>query len=259
MVSTVLITGASGGIGEEFARIAGSEKNNLVLVARQQEKLDALADELRAANNIDVHVFALDLTENNAAQRLFEQTQAAGIQIDILINNAGFGGHGKFHERPLKDDEAMMQLNMLALTSLTHLYLQGMVERKTGKVLNVASTAGFLPGPLQAVYFATKAYVNSFSFAIAEELSDTGVSVTALCPGPVKTGFIAAGNLEGTDLFKDAATADEVARVGWHAMNKGHLVAFDKASLGFMLQRVIPWLPRKVVLKMSRKMMEKSI
>lgn len=175
-----------------------------------------------------------------------------------MINNAGFGGHGRFFERELAKEQQMVQVNISALTELCHLYLKGMVARKRGKILNVSSTASFMPGPLQAVYYATKAYVTSFSQAIAEEVAEFGITVTALCPGAVATGFVSAGDLEGVGIWKNAKTAQEVAEYGYNAMMKGELVAFNEAKLKFALEWVIPLLPRKMVLKMSRKAMEKS-
>lgn len=258
MTNTALITGASSGIGTEFARIHAARGGNLVLVARSAAKLETLKSELESAHGISVTIICEDLSQAGAARKVFAATQAAGIQVDVLINNAGFGGHGKFHERELASDEAMMQLNMATLTSLTHLYLQSMVKRKAGKILNVASTAGFLPGPLQAVYYATKAYVLSFSQAIAEELSGTGVTVTALCPGAVNTGFVAAGDLEGVAIFDKAASAESVARFGYDAMEQGKLVVINEPALNFMLNWITPLLPRRLLLKMSRKSMEKT-
>ncbi|MEM9602471.1 MAG: SDR family oxidoreductase [Pseudomonadota bacterium] len=258
MPNTALITGASGGIGLELARIHAQRGGALVLVARSQDKLDEIADSLSQAHGVDVTVIAQDLSRSGAAQAIFEQTEALGLQIDTLINNAGFGGHGVFHGRDLAAEQRMMQVNMVSLTDLTHLYLQGMVARKQGRVLNVSSTASFMPGPLQAVYYATKAYVTSFSQAIAEELSEHNVTVTALCPGAVATGFVAAGDLEGVDIFKTAKSAESVARCGYDAMEAGELVAFNEGKLKFLLNWVIPLLPRKTVLAMSRKAMEKS-
>lgn len=258
MSNTALITGASSGIGTEFARIHAAKGGDMVLVARNQQKLESLKAELETAHGVQVMVIAEDLSQAGSAERVFAATEAAGIQIDVLINNAGFGGHGKFHERDLARDEAMMQLNMATLTSLTHLYLQAMVKRNAGRIMNVASTAGFLPGPLQAVYYATKAYVLSFSQAIAEELSDTNITVTALCPGAVKTGFVAEGNLEGVEIFDKAASAESVAKFGYNAMEKGRLVAINEAGLSFMLNWITPFLPRKLLLKISRKSMEKT-
>lgn len=258
MTDTALVTGASGGIGEELARIHAEKGGDLVLVARSQDKLEALAESLRNAHNVQVTVIAADLSAPEAANKVFEQTEAAGIQIDTLVNNAGFGGHGKFFERDLADEQAMMQLNMVTLTNLTHLYVKGMVERRNGRILNVSSTASFIPGPLQAVYYATKAYVTSFTQALAEELAEYNVTATALCPGAVATGFVEAGNLEGVDVWKNAKTPRQAAKAGYRGMEKGELVSFNEGQLRFLLNWVIPFLPRKMVLKISRQAMEKS-
>ena len=152
----------------------------------------------------------------------------------------------------------MMQVNMVSLVNLTHLYLQGMVKRNSGKILHVASSAGFIPGPLQAVYYATKAFVNSFSQAIAQELADTNVTSTALCPGAVATEFVAAGDLDGTGSWDNAATAESVAQCGYDAMMKGDLIKINEGRLAFLLNWVIPFLPRKMVLKISQNAMEKE-
>ncbi len=258
MANTALITGASGGIGLELAKIHASKGGDVVLVARSEAKLNELKQQLETEFKVKVTVIAADLATADAAEKLFEQTQAMNLQIDTLINNAGFGGHGKFHERSLADEQAMMQLNMLTLTNLTHFYLKGMVERNHGQILNVSSTASFMPGPLQAVYYATKAYVTSFSQAVAEEVRDSNVTVTALCPGAVATGFVKAGNLEGVDVWKNAKTPKSVAECGYSAMEKGELVAFNESSLKFLINWVIPFLPRKMVLKISRQTMEKK-
>jgi short-subunit dehydrogenase len=258
MSNTALVTGASGGIGLELARIHAERGGNLVLVARSKGKLDALASELATQRSVQVTVIAEDLSDPNSAKRIFEQTERLGLQIDKLINNAGFGGHGKFHERDLADDQRMMQVNIVSLTNLCHYYAQGMAARGHGHILNVSSTASFMPGPLQAVYYATKAYVTSFSQAVAEELSDKGVTVTALCPGAVATDFVAAGNLEGVDLWKNAKSARSVAECGYDAMEKGKLVAFNETGLRFMLEWITPLMPRKTLLNVSRKAMEKS-
>jgi short-subunit dehydrogenase len=258
MTNTALITGASSGIGLELAKIHASKGGDIVLVARTADKLNALKNELESEHKIAVTVIPLDLSQPDSAQALFDQTESLGLNIDVLINNAGFGGHGKFHQRSLADEQAMMQVNMVTLTNLTHLYLKGMIERNKGKVLNVSSTASFIPGPLQAVYYASKAYVTSFSQAIAEELKDTNVSVTALCPGAVATGFVDAGNLDGLDIWKSAKTAQSVAECGYKAMERAELVAFNESSLKFLLNWITPFLPRKMVLKISRQTMEKK-
>lgn len=255
---TALITGASGGIGAELARYHASKGGDLVLVARNEDALNILKHELEDVHNIKATVIVADLAQEDSAQKIYAATEAAGIQIDILVNNAGFGGHGNFHERELGKDKAMMQVNMVSLVGLTHLYLQGMVERDFGRILNVASTAGFIPGPLQAVYYATKSFVISFSQAIAQELSNTNVTSTALCPGAVNTGFVKASNLEGNKLWDKAATAESVARCGYDAMSKGDLVIINEKPLSFMLNWIIPLLPRKLVLKLSQQSMEKT-
>ncbi len=257
-MATALITGASSGIGTEFARIHARNGGDMVLVARSVDKLNALKQELESTYKVAVTVIAADLSQAGSAAAVFAQTEAAGIEVGVLINNAGFGGHGKFYQRELAEEESMIQLNIATLTSLTHLYLQGMVARGQGQVLNVASTAAFLPGPLQAVYYATKAYVLSFSQAIAEELTGTGVSVTALCPGAVKTGFVERGNLEGVEVFDKAASAESVAECGYKAMQKQQLVVINEPGLWFLLNWVTPLLPRRLLLKVSRKSMEKT-
>ena len=258
MGNTALITGASSGIGKELARYHGARGGDLVLVARSVEKLRELKTELENNYGINVIVITADLAQPESANQIFSATEEAGLQIDILINNAGFGGHGKFHERELASDQAMMQVNMASLVSLTHLYLEGMVQRKAGKILHVASTAAFLPGPLQAVYYATKSFVLSFSQAIAQELDGTGVTSTALCPGAVSTGFVAAGDLDGVKVFDKAASAESVAECGYEAMLRGDLVKINEKGLHFLLNWVVPFLPRKVVLKISQKAMEKN-
>lgn len=258
MGSTALITGASGGIGAELARYHAARGGDLVLVARSEDKLKALQLELENAHKIKVTVVVADLAQPESADQIFSATEQAGLNIDILINNAGFGGHGKFHERQLRKDQAMMQVNMVSLVNLTHLYLQGMVQRNYGKILHVASTAAFLPGPLQAVYYATKSFVVSFSQAISQELDGTNVTSTALCPGAVATGFVSAGDLEGIKVWDKAATAESVAKCGYDAMIKGDLVKINEKGLSFLLNWIIPFLPRKTILKLSRQAMEKS-
>ncbi len=255
---TALITGASGGIGAELARYHAARGGDLVLVARSEDKLKALQLELENAHKIKVMVVVADLAQPESADQIFSATEQAGLNIDILINNAGFGGHGKFHERQLRKDQAMMQVNMVSLVNLTHLYLQGMVQRNYGKILHVASTAAFLPGPLQAVYYATKSFVVSFSQAISQELEGTNVTSTALCPGAVATGFVSAGDLEGIKVWDKAATAESVAKCGYDAMINGDLVKINEKGLSFLLNWIIPFLPRKTILKLSRQAMEKS-
>lgn len=260
MKKRALVTGASSGIGKELARIHAAQGGDLVIVARRSAALDALKDELEAAHNIHVHCVAADLTDQAAPQQLYDHLREEDIEVDYLLNNAGFGGHGYFHERGWSQDEAMIQLNVAALTELTHLFLPDMIARGSGKILNTASTAGFMPGPLQAVYYATKAYVVSFSQAIDEECRSLGVDVTttALCPGPVATEFVASGDLSGVDAWQNAKTPESVARVGYEAMQKGKLIAFNEWKLKLLIDWILPFLPRRTVLKTSRQAMEKS-
>ncbi len=258
MKNTALVTGASSGIGAELARFHAVKGGDLVIVARREEALNQLKSELESVHGITVKVIVADLAQPDAAEKIFAVTEAENIQIDILINNAGFGGHGKFYERDLAKDQAMMQVNMVSLVNLTHKYLQGMVSRNSGKILHVASTAGFFPAPLQAVYFATKAFVVSFSQAIAQELDNTNVTSTLLCPGAVATGFVAAGDLEGVSVWDKAASPESVAKCGYEAMMQGELVKINEPSLDFMVNWVVPFLPRKILLKMSQQIMEKS-
>ncbi|OCQ21413.1 short-chain dehydrogenase [Pseudoalteromonas luteoviolacea] len=257
MANTALITGASGGIGLELAHLHAQQGGDVVLVARSEDKLKALASEIEVKYNVSATVISEDLSDPLSAQRIFDKTEALNLQVDVLINNAGFGGHGIFYERERVADQQMIQVNITTLTDLTHLFVKGMVARNSGRILNVSSTASFLPGPLQAVYYATKAFVTSYTQAIAEELSGTGVTATALCPGAVDTGFVAAGNLDGVDVWRNARSARSVAECGYKAMQQGKLVAFNERKLQFLLNWITPLLPRKMVLKLSRQSMEK--
>ena len=192
----------------------------------------------------------MDLMKENAAQELFTSIKNKNIEVEYLFNNAGLGGYGKFHERDFKKEHDMIQLNIIALTELTHLFLPEMVKRKSGKVLNTASTAGFMPGPMQAVYFATKAYVNSFTQALAQEVCNDGVTLTAICPGPVQTEFEKAAGMEGSGLFKSAKSAESTARKGYVAMEKGKLIVITENTLKFAINWILPLFPRKFILKM---------
>ena len=220
MPKTALITGASSGIGLELAKIFAGDKHDLVLVARSGDKLNELATELRK-ENISVEVIVADLSLPNAAEDLFNAVQQKNIIIQFLVNNAGFGDFGFFTEANWKKTERMINVNITALTHLTHLFLPSMIKNGYGRILNLASTAAFQPGPLMSVYYATKAYVLHFSEAIGNELKDTGVKVTALCPGATESGFQAASNMEESRLVKGRKlpTSKEVAEFGYKAMN----------------------------------------
>lgn len=258
MKNTALITGASSGIGKEFAKIHASKGRDLVIVARREQELNNLKKELEEQYNVQVLTIAKDLTAENATEEIVELIKEKNIKIDYLINNAGFGGYGNFHERNWATDEKMIHLNIIALTALTRFILPSMVERRKGKILNISSTASFMPGPLQAVYFATKAYVTSFSQAIAEELRNTGVTVTALCPGATKTEFADTANMGNSKLFKGAVDPNSVAEKGYNAMEKGKLVEITEGSSKFLVNIALPFMPRKMVLSTVRKMQENN-
>lgn len=222
MKETALITGASGGLGEEFARLCAADKHDLVLVARSKDKLSALAAELSAKHGINAHVIAVDLSTPEGCRAVMQETDKRGIAVTLLINNAGFGTYGPFALGDATDQHTMMELNMVALTSLTRQILPGMIQRGHGRILNIASTAAFAPGPLMAVYYATKAYVLSFSLALSNELQGTGVTATCLCPGPTKTGFATRAQLEKSNLFKHHVMSSErVANIGYRACMNG--------------------------------------
>ena len=192
---STLITGASSGIGEEFARRYAAQKQDLVLVARSQDKLNKLAEEFTSQHGIRVTVFALDLSEPDAAERLWEETNRAELEIDVLVNNAGFGTHGDVADDNPDRLEQEVRLNCLTLTGLTARYLPAMRERKTGTIINIASTAAFQPLPHMAVYGATKAFVLSFTEALWAETRKDGIRVLAVCPGPTETAFFKVANL----------------------------------------------------------------
>ncbi len=257
MEKTALITGASSGIGKDLAHIHAEKGDNLVVVARRKDQLNELKNKLEKEHDIQVKVIAKDLNDENACQEIHDEIKKEGINIEYLINNAGFGGHGYFHEQDSDYQQDMIDLNVKALTKLTRLFLPWMVERDSGKILNVASTAGLIPGPLQATYFATKAYVVSLSQGIAGELMDTNVTVTALCPGAVRTEFAEQADLEDTSMFEKAASSRSVAEVGYNAMMKGKLIAINELGLSIQLQYLIPFVPKKMVLSMIKKMQEK--
>jgi len=219
---TALITGASGGLGEKFAWLLASDHHDLVLVARSKEKLELLAKELSLKYSIRTTALTYDLSQKDAVGSLLQELSEKNLQIDILINNAGFGAYGKFHETTYDHEKQLLTVNIEALTELTKMLLPDMVKRGSGKILNVASTAAFAAGPLMAVYYASKAYVMNLSIALNEELKGTGVSVTCLCPGPTKTGFEAGAGMQNSRLFKSALMdAATVATIGYRAMLKG--------------------------------------
>lgn len=257
MKKTALITGASSGIGKEFAKIHAEKGGDLIVVARSENKLNELKKELEKTNKINVFIIQKDLTKQNAAKEIYEQIQNTGLKVDYLINNAGFGGLGKFNERELEQDLAMINLNISALTSLTHYFLQDFVKNNKGKVLNVSSTASLMPGPLQAVYYATKAYVTFFSNAIAEELHDTNITVTNLMPGATETQFGKVSGMDKTEMFKKPVSARSVAEDGYNGMLKGKLDVISGLTFTQkIMTSMIPLTPKKMILKQIRQMQE---
>ena len=231
MPQTALITGASGGIGLDLAREFVRHGYNVVLVARSEDKLTAAAEELRK-HNVATEVIAHDLSLPDSAQSLAAELSARNLTIDVLVNNAGYGFVGRFDQLPLDDQLGSMHLNMTTLVALTHLLLPPMIARRQGRILNVASTAAFQPGPFMAVYYATKAFVLSFSEALWEEMRGTGVTVTALCPGPVATGFAERAGATRSNMFKKQAvlSSPEVARAGYAACVAGKRIAVPGSS-----------------------------
>ncbi|MEZ6056446.1 MAG: SDR family oxidoreductase [Planctomycetaceae bacterium] len=250
---TVVITGASSGIGEGLARRFAAEGSQLILVARSVDRLEKLADELRQRHGCSVRVIPKDLSHHGAAKELFDEIQQESAVVDVLINNAGFGQMDLFERIPFERHTDMLELNVVALTQLTRLFLPGMIERKRGQILNVGSTASFQPGPNASVYYASKAYVLSFSEGLAEELRGTGVTVTCLCPGPTKTGFGDEADMNKTLLFKLAMPLEPVVRGAYSALRKGKtvLVTGIQNKFGALSVR---FMPRFVVRKLLKAM-----
>jgi short-subunit dehydrogenase len=254
---TALVTGGSGGIGLEIAKVLARNGFDLVLVARKRDTLEAAAGQLEGTHDVKVHVFAADLRRRESPEVIFDFLHNENVAIDILVNNAGFGVGGEFAETELTRELEMIQVNIAALTHLTKLFLPGMIKRKSGRILNVASTAAFQPGPLMAVYYATKAYVLSFSEALAEELRHSGVTVTALCPGPTRTDFAASAQVTNSRLFTafGAADAADVAEYGVTAMMHGRRVAIPGIKNKIIAQ-ANRFTPRAVTAKVSRMIQE---
>ncbi len=220
-MKVTLITGASSGIGEAFARRLAQDKHDLVLVARTEEKLSALREELMRKHKISAHYVAIDLNGYNADKRLFKETESQGLEVDWLINNAGFGSMGDFANLELEKELEMIGLNVMALVALTHRYLEQMRKRKSGTIINVSSTASFQPIPFMATYAATKAFVSSFSEAIAEENRPHGIRVLSLCPGTTDTNFFAASGITDPVKIKGIQASEEVVEAALNALKRG--------------------------------------
>ena len=248
-----LITGGSSGIGLELAKQFAAHGHDLVLVARNTDQLEAAAGKIEGKYGVGVRTISLDLADDDSPQQLFDTLSADGVEIHYLVNNAGFGLGGEFADTDIERELDMIQVNAAAVIHLTKLFLPAMLRRKDGRIMNVASTAAFQPGPLHSIYYATKAFVLSFSEAIHEELRKTGVTVTALCPGPTRTNFFERSGTAKTRLFTQAVVADaeDVARFGYMAMMKGQSVAIPGIGNKLMVQaeRVTP---RVVVTRLAR-------
>jgi uncharacterized protein len=257
MNKTALITGASGGIGYELAVLLAQDGYDCILVARSRDKLSELGSRLERDYHVKTLVIARDLGKPSAVDEVYEEVTAASMAVDILVNNAGYPVFGLFTDTHLQAEVDMLQVNVVALTALTKLFLRGMIERRSGRILNLASTAAFEPGPLMAVYYASKAYVLSFSEALANELRGTGVTVTALCPGPTRTGFQERGAMQDSRLVKGTiADARSVAIAGYRALMRGKTLVIPGFS-----NKLVPWVvrlsPRAVMPRLVRRMQER--
>jgi short-subunit dehydrogenase len=252
-----LITGASGGIGEAFARRLAAEAHDLVLVARSEKALHELCDELMLAHKITAHYVVLDLTEADADQRLFEETEKHGFEIDWLINNAGFGSYGDFSHLDLDRELQMIDLNIRSLVALTHRYLPAMRQRKRGTIINVSSAAGFQPIPFMATYAATKSFVTSFSEAIAEENRPYGILVMALCPGSTKTNFQAVANMDIPMQIKGQETAEDVVETALRGV-KGGRTRIVSGFVNDLVSRIVTFVPNALITRVMAKAMRSN-
>jgi uncharacterized protein len=244
LTNVALVTGASSGLGTGFARKLAAQKTNLLLVARRAERLELLAAELQEAHGVKVFVLAQDLAVPGAANKVYDHCRKNDLTVETLINNAGFGARGSFTDLDGKWQAEMIQLNCTALMELCHVFVPGMIQRTSGGVLNVASTAAFQPGPWMAVYYATKAFVLSFSEALHEEVKIHGVHVSALCPGPTQTEFADVADLGGTDLFKMfAGKPDAVERHGLAALKANKAVKIS-GLMNWVIAQSMRFTPR---------------
>jgi short-subunit dehydrogenase len=252
-----LITGASSGIGLHLAHEFARHGHPLVLVAPVESELQATAAAFIHDNGVEVRIIATDLREPNAAQEVFDQVQRdSDAPVEILVNNAGHGQRGKFWEIPIETDISMVDLNVLAYLRLTKLFLPGLIKQGRGRILNTASVAGFIPGPLQAVYHATKAFVLSWSEALSTELDDTGITVTALCPGATDTDFFEKADAQDTKAFQSAMAPQDVAKIGYCALMEGkRVVVAGAANKAMVFSRHL--LPESTQTKMNEKMYER--
>jgi uncharacterized protein len=238
-----LITGGNSGIGLEFAREAAADGRNLILVAHNTATLEAAEAELK--QKVKVHTISQDLSQPGAAETVHDRVRTLGAEVDCLINNAGFGDHGPFAASDLAKQRSMIAVNITALTELTRLFLPAMLERGHGQILNTASVTGFVPGPRMSVYFATKHYVLAFSEALIEELQGSGVTVTALCPPPVRTPFVSEAQIASSNYMATTKiTPAEVAGYGYRMMKRGKPVAVYSLRWKFVMNFLVRITPR---------------
>jgi uncharacterized protein len=254
-MKTALITGASSGIGLELAKIHASKKDNLVLIARNSDRLEILKKELEGMYEIQVTNISIDLSDPASPQKIYDIITAKNIQVDYLINNAGFGLYSMFYEADWNKINQLIQVNITSLTHLTSLFLKEMCSRKSGKIMNVSSTAAFQPGPTMAAYYASKAYVLNFSEAINNEVQNLGITVTALCPGPTQSDFQKTAQMEESKMVKNKKlpTSKEVAIYGYNSMMKGKSVAIH-GFVNTILANSVRFMPRNLVVKIIRSM-----
>jgi uncharacterized protein len=255
---TALITGASGGIGYELAKLFAKDRYDLMVVARSGDNLNQIAAELQREFGVSVKTVVLDLAAEHAPNSLLGRLEGDGTGVDVLVNNAGFGAFGEFAGMAEEEILGQIKLNVTALTHLTRLLLPGMLERRNGKIMNAASTAAFQPGPLMAVYYATKAYVLSFSEALANEVAGTGVVVSCFCPGPTDTGFQKRAGMENSRVAKKigAMNAETVARDGYRGLMAGKTVVISGMQ-NWLVAESVRFAPRKWVTAVSRWVTEK--
>lgn len=257
MTQTALITGASSGIGAELARIHAEHRGNLVLVARRKDRLEALKAELEQAFGASVMVLAEDLANPGAISRIHSGVVDAGISIDYLINNAGLGARGYFHEMSWDQIHAMIAVNATALAGLTHAFLPEFVARNSGRILNVTSTASEMPGPMQAIYFASKGFAAYLSNALVEELSDTDIKVTNFMPTATASEFADVAGMAGTPLFQNTSSARDVAQDGYEAMLRGDMDAYGGMKpQRRLMQILVKMMPKRAALRAIRRSQE---
>ncbi|MNK32456.1 putative oxidoreductase [compost metagenome] len=260
MAPLTLITGASSGIGKVFAERFAREKHDLIVAARRRNELEALAESLSRAHGIQVHVIPCDLSLPDASRTLYEEIQQRGLEVDGLVNNAGFGIHGSYAEMEPEALERMITVNVTVITLLTRYFLPGMIARRSGTIINIASTAAFQPIPFFSAYAASKAYVLSLTEGLAEEVRDHGIQVVALCPGPTRTEFMGTAGLQlGGIKYADAAFMDatDVVEACMRALSRREVVRIP-GTLNALMARSMPFLPRRLVAKVSGKLMKQS-